>query len=289
MRMSLPGRLAGLLLAVGVSVSGTLFLAPAASAGPSPAGVNALSFTPAMGQDTTPMYVIVPKPCPTQATNVLAKAVGHGFPDGGQTVISNSTSGISHTGPFILPLQDSFTGFAADNGASLLGAYVVTVRCINRLGSATYASFTATITFSDAHHFTAPAPAKSLVAALVAAENPASTTQTQPVQPRVGASGSVPSAAVNAQEKSAAPASASASASKSALASKSSSASSHTWQPVLLGLALLVIALAVLMRVVEVRRERARTAAALLPPEDGSELHELASQTSGLSILEPRA
>jgi hypothetical protein len=285
MRMSLPGRLAGLLLAVGVSVSGTLFLAPAASAGPSPAGVNALSFTPAMGQDTTPMYVTVPKPCPTQATNVLAKAVGHGFPDGGQTVISNSTSGISHTGPFILPLQDSFTGFAADNGASLLGAYVVTVRCINRLGSATYASFTATITFSDAHHFTAPAPAKSLVAALVAAQNPASTTQTQPVQPRVRASGSVPSAAVNAQGTPAA----SASASKSALAAKSSSTSSHTWQPVLLGLALLVIALAVLMRVVEVRRERARTAAALLPPEDGSELHELASQTSDLSILEPRA
>jgi hypothetical protein len=283
MRMSLPGRLAGLLLAVGVSVSGTLFLAPAASAGPSPASANALSFTPAMGQDTTPMYVIVPKPCPAQATNVLAKAVGRGFPDGGQTVISNSTSGISHTGPFILPLQDSFTGFAADNGSSLLGAYVVTVRCINRLGSATYASFTAAITFSDAHHFTAPAPAKSLVAALVAAQNPASTTQTAPVQPSVGASGSVPSAAVSAQGKPAV------SASRSPSAPKASSASSHTWQPVLLGLALLVIALAILMRVIEVRRERARAAMALLLPEDGSEVHELASQPSDLSILEPRA
>jgi hypothetical protein len=285
MRMSLPGRLAGLLLAVGVSVSGALFLAPAASAIPNPAAVSALSFTPAMGLDTTPMYVIVPKPCPRQATNVLAKAVGRGFPDGGQTVISNSTSGISNTGPFILPLQDSFTGFAADNGSSLLGAYVVTVRCINRLGTATYASFTATITFSDAHHFTAPAPAKSLVAALVAAQNPASTTQTQPVQPSVGASGSVPSAAVIAQGKPAA----SAPASRSPSASKSSSTSSHTWQPVLLGLALLVIALAILMRVVEVRRERARVAGVLLLPEDGSEFNELAAQPSDLSILEPRA
>jgi hypothetical protein len=300
MKMSLPGRLTGLFLALGVSVSGAALLAPAASAAPSPASANALSFTPAKGLDTTPLYVIVPKPCPAQATNVLAKAVGLGFPAGGQTVVSNSTSGISHTAPFILPLQDSFTGFAADNGASLRGAYVVTLRCINRLGTQTYASFTSTITFFDAKHYTAPAPTRSVIAAIAASQNPASSQPAQS-QPSAGTSaGSQPLSSASANGSSAAGASGGQSAtpeSKSSQPAPSTAAtkatkstkSSGTWQPLLVGIALLLILLAVLIRVREVRRERARAAAARPQTGEGSTSTESASTETDSLMSEPRA
>jgi hypothetical protein len=164
-------RHAGAAFAAGlVLVVATAAASPAMAA--STPKLTTLTFTPPRGLDSTPMYLVVPQPCPAKATNIVALAVGHGFVAGGQPVVTNSTAGISHTAPFVVPLQDSFTGFAAVNGTKLSGAYRISLRCIDALGQFTYASFSGAVTFSDATHYTAPAPPQSLVDAIVAAREP---------------------------------------------------------------------------------------------------------------------
>jgi hypothetical protein len=234
------------------------------------------------------MDLVVPQPCPSPATNVLAEAFGHGFPASGQPVINNSTSGVSHTAPFVLPLQDTFTGFAADNATSLSGPYRITLRCISRLRTKTFASFSATVTFSDPKHYTAPAPPASVIQAINASQNPGGAAP--------GASGAAPSAgAGSANGKSgstgssgqagksggaASPGNAAPSASASSSGNGSSAgaatggsssatpetqkaaASHHSsdsiWQPLLIAGSLLLIALGVLLRIREVRSTRGR-------------------------------
>jgi hypothetical protein len=269
MKISLTGRLAGLLLTTGLATSATVALAPAVSAAPSPAAaVTTLSFTPATGSDVTPMYLITPKPCPTPATNVLVMAVGHGFPAGGQVVVSNSTSGVSHDAPFILPLQDTFEGFASINGTTLQGSYVLTMRCSNRLGSKTYATWTGTVSFSDATHYTAPAPAKSVVEAIAASQNPAAS---ETGQPTPGATASSPaqqqgsvagqSAQPGAQQPDASKSSDEVTSANTSAKVEKSTKSNDVWQPILVATALLLIAFAIVMRVREVRRDRRRAVA----------------------------
>ncbi len=107
-----------------------------AVAAPTPTAPSALSFTPTKGLDTTPMYLVVPKACPAAATNVVVEAYGHGMPADGQPVIGNTSAGISHSSAFVLPLQDTFAGFAAVNGTALAGPYQIALRCTDSLGAA---------------------------------------------------------------------------------------------------------------------------------------------------------
>jgi hypothetical protein len=255
------------LIAAGVTVSTAALLAEPAGAAAPPA---ALSFLPAKGLASTPMYVVMPAPCPAGGTNVVAKAFGHGFPAAGQPVVTNSTAGVSHNAPFILPLQDSFVGFAADNGTTLSGPYRVTLRCINRLANKTYASYSATVSFSDTAHFTAPAPAPALIAAIQASE--------QPVQPAPSGSakakGSGPAAGKSTQPQASAAAGGTGSnaggagtGSNAGLAPAANasiqSKSGFPWQPTLIVAAFVLIGLAILLRIREVRGANRRARARL--------------------------
>jgi hypothetical protein len=276
--MSASSRVTGALIAAGLALGAGVAFAPTASAGPSPAGVTTLSFTPARGADTTPMYLVVPKPCPAQASNVLAEATGHGFLAAGQPVVNNSTSGVSHTAPFVLPLQDTFNGFAADNGTTLKGPYHITLTCINRLRTITYASFSGTVTFSDSTHYVAPAPPKSVVDAIIASQQPAHPGSAAPgagTQPgasgaprqpgssaaaggsgTTGAQGSPPGSA-----KTGAATGAGSGAGNLAPAADTPARHRHSgaaWQPFLVAGAVLLIVLAILLRIREVRFARRR-------------------------------
>jgi hypothetical protein len=264
-RLSRALTVTGLTLA---AIASTAVLASTADAAPSPVAVapTTLSFTPAKGLDTTPMFLVTPKPCPAAATQVSAIAVGHGFPADGQPVVGTTTAGISHTAPFVLPLQDSFTGLAAVNGAALSGSYRITLRCTDDIGVKTYAAFTATVTFSDAHHFTAPATPPSVVAAIVASQNPNQDASPAPSSAATASAGAVPSASagtVSPQGSAAAGAAGGPTASRSlsAAAARHSSTSSSSWQPWLVVGALLLIVGAVLMRARELRQGRRRDAA----------------------------
>jgi hypothetical protein len=133
------------------------------------AGSNAdgvLTFTPNKGKDTTPMYLVSSKPCPAQATNVLATAYGHGFTPNGQIVVSNSTSGMSHATPFVLPLQDTLAAYAKRLNITLAGPYKIVLICKSRLGMTPFASMVGTITFHTPHDYTAPAVTPAQVAAV---------------------------------------------------------------------------------------------------------------------------
>ena len=251
--------------AAAVVAAGLTAGAMAVLAGPAAAAPAGLSFFPAKGLASTPMYLVAPAPCPAGSTNVVARAFGHGFPAAGQPVITNSTAGVSRTAPFALPLQDTFTGFAADNGTTLSGPYQITLRCINRLGNKTFASYSATVTFSDKAHFTAPAPSSALVAEIEASQQPAQPVptagknvqgngsanghSTQP-QSSAGASGkgSVGGAGTGNSVGGVAPAAQSSSRSKSGF----------PWQPTLIVIAFVLIGLGILLRIREVRRGKRR-------------------------------
>ena len=240
--MAAKSRLLRAATVTGLILTAAVALAPGAVAAPSPAAASAgsLSFTPSSGADTTPMFLVTPKACPTAATNVVANALGHGFPASGQPVLGNTTAGISHTAPFVMPLQDSFNGLAAVNGATLMGPYQITFRCTDSLGIKTFAAFTGTVTFSDAHHFTAPAVPNAIAAQIVASQNQEA--------------GPAPSAAAPSADGSA----------PHAVRSPSASAvrhSSSSWQPWLVLVAVLLIGMAVVMRARELRRDRHREAA----------------------------
>ncbi len=255
------------IFAVGLSCSAGAVLALPASAAAAPAG---LSFLPAKGLASTPMTLLVPAPCPSAATNVIATAYGHGFPADGQTVVGNSRAGVSHTAPFALPLQDTFTGFAADNGTTLSGPYKVTLACIDSLGAKTYATFTATITFADAAHFSAPAPTDALVAAIQQAELPTLTNPSagpsakpQPGGPSVKPGASKGGVATGTGGNATGGGETAANAPSSESASKSKS--SFPWEPVLIVAAFVLIALGILLRIREIRGSRRRAQSKLKP------------------------
>lgn len=269
-------RATGALLAAGLTLVGatagvTALAAPAFAA---QAPVTTLSFVPATGVASTPMYIVVPQPCPAQATNVLARAFGHGFPATGQTVVTNQSSGISHSAAFLMPFQDSFVGFAADNGTKLEGPYQIKLSCINRLDTKTYASFSAAITFSDGGHFTAPAPPKSVVDAInAAAQNPGALPSAAPsvsaAAPKSGSGNGGPVAGTGPGATASHPAGSSAtdSSGTSAVnggaiptAQNTKSDSGTNWQPYLVAGAVLLILLAIFLRYREIRGRRERQA-----------------------------
>jgi len=172
--------------------------AMAAGQPPAIAADGAISFIPAAGQDISPMYAVTSAPCPAEATNIVASLTGPGFPPAGITVVSNTRAGVRHDAAFGVPLQNAMHNFAAMNGVSLHGAYTMQLRCIDHLAQHTYATFGGVLTFSDATHYTAPAPKEPPaygvpVPLLMAAFPELASAAAQ--QPPAAAAGATPSAA----------------------------------------------------------------------------------------------
>lgn len=153
-----------------------------------------LTFTPDKGKDTTPMYLVTSKPCPGQATNVLATAYGHGFTADGQIVVSNSTSGMSHATPFVLPLQDTMAAYAKRLNIALSGPYKIVLICKSRLGMTPFASMVGTITFHTPHDYSAPAVTPAQAAAVTGQPGAPSNGQLPPVAGQAGPGAGSPSA-----------------------------------------------------------------------------------------------
>jgi hypothetical protein len=146
----------GLAGVVAVAWMGALALV----AGPAQAasGSGGLTFIPAKGMDISPMYVVTPGPCPAQATNLVGRIFGKGFPKAGVVVIPNSDAAVRHDVGFGVPLQDTIQSFAQQAGIKLTGKYRIAVQCTNELGTKVFAEFSGTVDFSSATHFTGPAP-----------------------------------------------------------------------------------------------------------------------------------
>jgi len=158
LRREVPWSIAALAVctALGVITGGPALADPSGS----------LTFAPAKGFDETPMYVLTSGPCEAAATNVVAMARGKGFPAEGQVVVGNSSAGVSHTGPFVLPLQNTMAAYAHERNIVLSGPYAVSLICENRLGTHKYTTFSGTITFQTAKTYTAPSPSTQLIQAV---------------------------------------------------------------------------------------------------------------------------
>jgi hypothetical protein len=142
--------------AVTVAAMGALMIAvgPAQAA----SGSAGLTFIPAKGMDISPMYVVTPGPCPAQATNLVGRIFGKGFPKAGVVVIPNSDAAVRHDVGFGVPLQDTIQSFAQQAGIKLTGKYRIAVQCTNELGTKVFTEFSGSVDFSDHTHFTGPAP-----------------------------------------------------------------------------------------------------------------------------------
>jgi hypothetical protein len=126
--------------------------------GTAQAAGGGLTFIPGKGMDISPMYTVTSAPCPKTATNVVGRIFGKGFDSKGLVVIQNSDAAIRHDVAFGVPLQDTIAGFAQTAGVKLKGKYKIEVQCVNELATKVFATFTGTINFSDATHFTGPTP-----------------------------------------------------------------------------------------------------------------------------------
>lgn len=117
-----------------------------------------LTFLPAKGSDIDPMYVVTPAGCPKEAIAVVGTLHGPGIKPEGIVVVPNTTSDVRSDGPFGVPLQDTLQGFAAAEGFRLKGTYRLDLRCIDELGTRTFAAFSGSLSFDEARRYTARAP-----------------------------------------------------------------------------------------------------------------------------------
>ena len=147
-RLWLATALAPVALAV-VAIGG--FATPAAAVD----NVGSLSFSPGTGTDTSPIWAVTSRPCPAQAKYLLTTMYGAGLPAEGATVTGSTKAGMSHTQRILAPFQDNLSGFAGQYGISYRGPYKVVLNCQDQFGVTVYATFTGTLDFVDAHHYTA--------------------------------------------------------------------------------------------------------------------------------------
>ena len=116
-----------------------------------------LTFNPGKGLDSSPVWAISSAPCPAAAKWLSMSMYGKGIQSDGLVVMSTTMAGLSRTGRMLAAFQDNLAGVAASNGFSFSpGPYKVVLNCQDKFGTTVYGSFTGTIEFTDAHHFTAP-------------------------------------------------------------------------------------------------------------------------------------
>jgi uncharacterized membrane protein (DUF441 family) len=129
--------------------------------------LGTLTFSPATGADTSPILVTThstgtPAGCPAGASSVQATING---PTGWSNVqgIGNTTSDVSNTADFSIPLADTMSGLASSNGLTIVaGRYDFTMVCQDSLGTQSFGSFTGSLFFTDATHYQSTDPANTV-------------------------------------------------------------------------------------------------------------------------------
>ena len=144
----------------------TLVLGATALLGSGPAGagtLGSLTLTPPTGADTTPISVRTSNGCPADAPNIIVAVTGKGFPAAGQTVVGNTSAGVSSSGPFSVALSDTLAAFAAQQPTPvpLDGVYELTLTCRTALDPASRGTYTDTLFFSSPTAYTTDVPAQA--------------------------------------------------------------------------------------------------------------------------------
>jgi hypothetical protein len=124
-------------------------------------GDGTLTFLPAKGAATTPMYVVTSAPCPLQATAYLGYIAGGNFPKDTFAIgIDVSGTVIRHDAPFGTPVSNLLPLLAAQRGVQLVpGEYMISLICTDTDGVANYRSFNGKITLDRDLSYSGSAPA----------------------------------------------------------------------------------------------------------------------------------
>jgi hypothetical protein len=140
--------------------------------------IGSMQVAPATGTDTTGMSLTTSGSCPDEATNLIVKVTGSGFPDDGQIVVSNSEIGIYPVQPeggFTVPLTQTMRDYAKDAGFDTLqGRYDFTLTCRQAFGTTTYGDFTAAVWFTSNTTYQSTPPPTQVATTTALAATPAS-------------------------------------------------------------------------------------------------------------------
>ena len=187
-------------LAAVIAAVALMIGSPPASA----ASSGSLAFLPSKGMDVSSMYMYTSNGCPAGTKSIFGTITGNGLPADGLPARDNQSVGISTVAPFEVPFGDSFASLAQLAGTKLrAGSYVVTLYCVDAAATRVLGTFVGTVTFTDAHHYTAGAPpAGSFPYAkgrMAAGQIPIPFEQADPTTIAKAAGGSHPSAAAAAR------------------------------------------------------------------------------------------
>ncbi|MEU1230839.1 Ig-like domain-containing protein [Streptomyces sp. NPDC005828] len=169
-------------LALGVAAVTTAVAAGLATAGAAYAApIGTIDITPATGADTSGISFTTSGACPANATNVLVKVEGSGFPAGGLNVVGNSpitTYPKAGNGGMVIPLTSTMRDYASQAGfTTLQGRYDFTVICRTAFNGTSLGDFTGAIWFTSNTTYQANDPAVKTDTATSLAVTPAGPAQ----------------------------------------------------------------------------------------------------------------
>ncbi|MFD3776062.1 Ig-like domain repeat protein [Streptomyces sp. NPDC058612] len=141
-------------LALGVAAVTAAFAAGLAGAGAAYAApIGTIEINPATGADTSGIAFTTSGACPSNATNVLVKVAGSGFPADGLNVVGNSpisTYPTAGNGGMIIPLSSTMRDYASQAGfTTLQGKYDFTVICRTAFNGTSLGDYTGAVWFTS--------------------------------------------------------------------------------------------------------------------------------------------
>ncbi|MFE6839009.1 Ig-like domain repeat protein [Streptomyces sp. NPDC057705] len=130
-------------LAAGLAGASAAYAAP----------IGTIDINPATGADTSGIAFTTSGACPANATNVLVKVEGSGFPAGGLNVVGNSPITTYPTGPgggMVIPLTSTMRDYASQAGfTTLQGRYDFTVICRTAFNGTSLGDYTGAVWFTS--------------------------------------------------------------------------------------------------------------------------------------------
>lgn len=165
-----------------IAVGGVVFAAAAATLGVAPASaavppgtLGTLTLNPADGLDVQAPLYTTSAGCPTTADGYNAYIYGPGGFANGLIATTTTDVGISSTSGFLVQQGLSFKDIALDNQTTVEpGQYDVVVNCVDSFTLEVQGTFTKSIFFTDATHYTSTDPNQQVTTSTSLAVTPAS-------------------------------------------------------------------------------------------------------------------
>ncbi|GAA0247810.1 hypothetical protein GCM10010492_54430 [Saccharothrix mutabilis subsp. mutabilis] len=141
------------------AVLGLLLLLPGTGLAQA-APLGGLVVTPGESKDAAPVRLGTTAGCPAQSAGYYATMRGAGLPAEGLVIVPNGDVGLSHNGPFEVPMALTFKDFAADNNVTFSGRYDIVLHCIDPFTQESHGEFTGTLDFVEPARYVAVGTAK---------------------------------------------------------------------------------------------------------------------------------